>query len=105
MARRFEQRVAVVTGGASGIGLAIVERFAEQGANVALLDRDAASGEAASARIRGAGGVCEFIRADVGSESSVIQAIDEAARRFHAIDHLVNNAGMVLVKGIEECTA
>jgi NAD(P)-dependent dehydrogenase (short-subunit alcohol dehydrogenase family) len=104
-ANRFQGRVAVVTGGASGIGFAIAKGFAEEGASVAILDRETDAGQAASAQIHAAGGVCEFNRADVSSESDVIQALDQVAKRFQGIDHLVNNAGMVLVKGVEECTA
>ncbi len=102
---RFNERVALVTGGASGIGLAISERFAEEGARVAILDREREAGESASAAIRLAGGICEFIRADVSVESDVIQAVNHAAQSLQGIDHVVNNAGIVLVKGIEECTA
>jgi meso-butanediol dehydrogenase / (S,S)-butanediol dehydrogenase / diacetyl reductase len=105
MTRRFESRVAVVTGGASGIGFGIAERFAEEGAYVALLDREEEGGRAASARIRECGGTCEFFCVDVAAESKVIAALQQVAQRFHGMDHLVNNAGMVLVKGIEECTA
>jgi NAD(P)-dependent dehydrogenase (short-subunit alcohol dehydrogenase family) len=105
MARRFEGRVAVVTGAASGIGFGIAEQFAGEGASVALLDREEDHGEAASAQIRASGGTCEFFRVDVAAESEVIAALDGVVARFHRVDHLVNNAGMVLVKGIEECTA
>jgi NAD(P)-dependent dehydrogenase (short-subunit alcohol dehydrogenase family) len=103
--RRFENRIAVVTGGASGIGLGIGERFAEEGAAVALLDWEEERGQGASEQIRAAGGTCEFFRVDVASESQVIEALNRVAERFQGVDHLVNNAGMVVVKGIEECTA
>ena len=105
MARRFEGRVAVVTGGASGIGFGIVGAFAGEGASVALLDREEEQGKAASAQIQASGGACEFFRVDVAADSEVMAALDQVAGRFHGVDHLVNNAGMVLVKGIEECTS
>ena len=105
MAGRFHGRVAVVTGGASGIGLAIVKRFAEEGASVAMIDRETEAGLAASAHVCNAGGICEFVRADVAVEADVIAALALVAQRFHGIDCVVNNAGMVLVKGIEECSA
>lgn len=105
MAGRFEGRVAVVTGGASGIGFGIAERFAEEGAAVALVDREEQHGTAASSQIRTAGGVCEFFRADVAVEADMVAALRQIAEKFHGLDHLVNNAGIVVVKGIEECTA
>ncbi|HEY6991039.1 MAG TPA: SDR family NAD(P)-dependent oxidoreductase [Bryobacteraceae bacterium] len=105
MSSRFDQRVALVTGGASGIGLAISQRLAEEGARVAILDREPEAGESASARIREAGGNCEFFHTDVSAEPDVRQAVDNAAQHFQGIDHVINNAGIVLVKGIEECTA
>ncbi len=105
MTGRFHERVAVVTGAASGIGFAIAERFAGEGAAVAIIDREPDAGQAASAQICEAGGTCEFIHADVACESDVIRALDQVAQRFRGIDHLVNNAGIVLVKAIEECTA
>lgn len=94
----------MVTGGASGIGFAIAERFAEEGASVAVLDCEPNPGQAACRQIRKAGGTCEFFHADVACESDVIRALEEATQRFHGVDHLVNNAGMVLVKGVEDCT-
>ena len=105
MAGRFEGRVAVVTGGASGIGFGIAERFAGEGAAVALLDRESELALVASAQIRASGGTCEFLHVDVAAESEVIAAFDQVAGRYHRVDHLVNNAGIILVKGIEECTA
>ena len=102
---RFDGRVAVVTGGASGIGLAIAERFAEEGARVALLDCAADAGPSAASRIAAAGHACQFFHVDVASEASVIQALAQITESFGGLDHLVNNAGMVLVKTIEECTS
>jgi NAD(P)-dependent dehydrogenase (short-subunit alcohol dehydrogenase family) len=104
MAGRFDSRVAVITGGASGIGLGIVERFAAEGASVALLDLHEAAGEAAAAQVRNSGGTCEFFRVDVSSEAAVASALQKVIERFRGIDHLVNNAGIVLVKRIEDCT-
>jgi NAD(P)-dependent dehydrogenase (short-subunit alcohol dehydrogenase family) len=96
----FRDRVAVVTGAGSGIGLAIAQRFAAEGATVVLLERDLESGCAAADGIRKTGGACEFAACDVSSERDVVNAVGS----LEAIDHLVNNAGVVLVKPVQETT-
>jgi NAD(P)-dependent dehydrogenase (short-subunit alcohol dehydrogenase family) len=101
----FQGRVAVVTGAASGIGLAVSQRFAEEGAKVMLIDSNEAAGRNAGDHICKTWGECQFFRADVSSEQEVKLAIQNILSSHKHIDHLVNNAGIVLVKGIEECTA
>jgi NAD(P)-dependent dehydrogenase (short-subunit alcohol dehydrogenase family) len=103
-AERFRNRVAVVTGAASGIGLAISERFAEEQATVALLDSNAEAGRRAAAMIRNRGGRCEFYLVDVASEDQVVSVCEIIQNSFGPVHHLVNNAGIVLVKSIEETT-
>jgi NAD(P)-dependent dehydrogenase (short-subunit alcohol dehydrogenase family) len=98
----FQGHVAVVTGGASGIGASVAERFAEEAAKVALLDCNVDEGQHSAAQIRSRGAACEFFQVDVGIEREVISAIDKIVRVFGSVDHLVNNAGIVVVKGIEE---
>jgi NAD(P)-dependent dehydrogenase (short-subunit alcohol dehydrogenase family) len=83
-------KVALVTGGAQGIGRAIVEKLVREGARVSFLDRDEAGGAAAAREL---GGVF-FIRADVTREAEVEAAIGELVRREGALDVLVNNAGV-----------
>ncbi len=92
MRGEFEGLVAVVTGAASGIGLAAARRLAEEGAQVAGLDINPSSVEAP---IHG-------IRADVTDDVSVRAAIDETVRRFGRIDILVNNAGIGARGSVEE---
>ena len=85
MTGRFHERVAVLTGAASGIGFAIAERFAGEGASVSIIDLDPDAGQAASAQICEAGGTCEFMPADVACESDVIRALEQVAQRFRAL--------------------
>lgn len=98
-------RVAVVTGAASGIGFCVAERFVEEGAAVALLDIDSDLGREAAGRIHRSGGTCEFIKVDLAEETEIAAAVDRVIHTFQRVDHLVNNAGIVMVKSIEECTA
>jgi NAD(P)-dependent dehydrogenase (short-subunit alcohol dehydrogenase family) len=103
--QRFENQVALVTGGGSGIGFATAQMFAKQGATVALVDQETKSGEVAADSIQAQGGSCEFVRADLGVEADTILALGRIQEKFGQLDHLVNNAGIVLVKGIDDCSA
>src|SRR5882724_8372012 len=81
-------RTAIVTGGASGIGLAIAQRFLAAGAHVLIADRRASAAE--TARAVGA----EFLQTDVACEDQVAAMFDAARARFGRVDILVNNAGI-----------
>jgi NAD(P)-dependent dehydrogenase (short-subunit alcohol dehydrogenase family) len=87
---RLDQKTALVTGAASGIGRAIALLFARQGATVWVVDRDAAGGRATVASIAAAGGRADFAEMDVGDPA----ATRELAGRLPALDVLVNNAGI-----------
>jgi NAD(P)-dependent dehydrogenase (short-subunit alcohol dehydrogenase family) len=87
---RLDQKVALVTGAGSGIGRAIAELFASQGARVWVVDRDEPGGRETAATIAAAGGAVEFARVDVADEREVA----ELGARVGAIDVLVNNAGI-----------
>jgi len=90
--RRLAGKVAFVTGGARGIGRAIVEKFAEEGALVTFVDLDEAAGREV---VRSAGAdVVEFRRADVTAEGDVRHAIEAVAAARGTVDVLVNNAGV-----------
>lgn len=101
---RLEGRVAFVTGAGSGIGQGIAELFAEEGAKVALVEYDEAKGRETLAHIRKAGGEAELFVADVSKEVAVQKAIEGTIAAYGALHHLINNAGIVLVKPLEECT-
>jgi NAD(P)-dependent dehydrogenase (short-subunit alcohol dehydrogenase family) len=90
-------RVAVVTGGASGIGLGISRRLAHDGAHVAIFDLDAAGAERAAADIEAAGGTAMACTVDVADRNQVEAAVAQVRSRFGPIAILVNNAGIECV--------
>lgn len=92
--KRVENKVAVVTGGALGIGRAICLALAEEGAKVAVTDIADDEGKEVVRAIESAGGVANYWRVDTGSEDNVRQAFAQIAEQFGSIDVLVNNAGI-----------
>ena len=93
MADRLAGKVAVITGGNSGIGETTGQVFAREGAKVVLMARRQEQGEAVAQGIRNAGGEATFIRCDVGDDDSVQQAVAQAAEAYGTINVLFNNAG------------
>ncbi len=89
-------QVAVVTGGAQGIGNAIARRYAAEGASVVIADIAADAGEAAAAAITERGGTAVSVACDVGNRDDVDRVVETATGRFGGIDILVNNAGDVV---------
>jgi NAD(P)-dependent dehydrogenase (short-subunit alcohol dehydrogenase family) len=100
---RLRNKVAVVTGGASGIGKAIAAAYVQEGARVFLADIDERKGKDAAAEI-GAQGEAVCLRADVTDSASVNQMAQEVDRRFGRIDILVNNVGVRITKPFLEHT-
>jgi NAD(P)-dependent dehydrogenase (short-subunit alcohol dehydrogenase family) len=94
MPDRLAGKVAVVTGGAQGIGRAIVEKLAQEGARVSFLDRDEEGGAATARELGGRGPGAAFTRADVTREDEVKSALEQVIRRDGGLDVLVNNAGV-----------
>lgn len=93
MAKRLDSKVAIITGGNSGIGEGTAHLLAKEGARVILLARREEQGQAVASAIRDEGGEVTFISCDVGDEDSVESAIAEAAGTYGAIHILFNNAG------------
>jgi NAD(P)-dependent dehydrogenase (short-subunit alcohol dehydrogenase family) len=91
---RLAGKIAFVTGGARGIGRAIVEKFAAEGATVAFVDLDEDEGRAAAAALDGRDGAVRFQRADITKEADVASAIRDVVARHRRLDILVNNAGI-----------
>lgn len=94
---QLTNKVAVITGGGSGIGRAISKLFAAQGARVFLLDIDAKGAEETVNEITGAGGNAESILLNVADQSSVKEAVSKIKAKSGCIDILVNNAGVAHV--------
>lgn len=90
----MKDKVALVTGAASGIGRATAHAFAREGAYVVVVDRDAAGGEHTVAEIRNANGQALFVRADVSLAAEVERAMATAAKLRGHIDFAFNNAGV-----------
>ena len=90
MADQLSGRVAIITGGASGIGAATVRRFVAEGAKVLVADLDQAKG---NALVSDLGGDAAFLRTDVSKEGDVAAMVSEAVDRFGRLDVLFNNAG------------
>jgi NAD(P)-dependent dehydrogenase (short-subunit alcohol dehydrogenase family) len=92
--QRFEGKVAVVTGAASGIGRAAALLLAREGARVAVVDLDADAGEATCRLIAEAGREASFVRADVGDAASARAMVDAVVGRYGRLDCAFNNAGV-----------
>lgn len=88
-------KVAVVTGGASGLGLSVVERFAREGNKVVIVDLSAEQGEAHVHRLREEGLDVHFLTADVSRQANAKEAAERIFQQFGAIHVLVNSAGII----------
>ena len=91
---RLDGRIAFVTGGARGIGRAIVEKFAVEGATVTFVDLDDGPGREAVRELAATGITATFRRADITVEAEVQHAIEDVVARHGTLDVLVNNAGV-----------
>jgi NAD(P)-dependent dehydrogenase (short-subunit alcohol dehydrogenase family) len=91
---RVQNKIAVVTGGAVGIGKSACELLAKEGAKVAITDIQNSEGEALARKINSSGGVAKFWHLDVSSEREVAAVFDDVIKTFGEITVLVNNAGI-----------
>ncbi|NMF96345.1 SDR family oxidoreductase [Aromatoleum toluolicum] len=104
MSGRLARKVALVTGAASGIGLATARRFAAEGAEVALADRNANGLASIEAELRSGGGNPLAITMNVTQEADWNRAIDAVTANFGGLDILVNNAGFGRFRSIADTT-
>ena len=99
---KLANRVAIVTGAGKGIGRASAIAFAREGAKVVVAERDRTTGIETASAIEAAGGTSVLAEVDVSKESDVIGMVQIAFQKWGRIDILFNNAGVLLLKSIEE---
>ncbi len=104
MAGRLKGKVALVSGGATGMGAAAAKAIAAKGAKVAILDRNAAGARETEAAIRAAGGEAMFAEADVTDQAAVQGGVAAVVDRLGPITALFNHAGSIVIKPFLETT-
>lgn len=101
---RLQGKVAIVTGGALGIGEAYSVGMAKEGASVVIADLDAKAAEKVVAGINASGGKALFVKTDVSRQAEVERMVAETARHFGGLDILVNNAAILFTAPVLETT-
>ena len=102
--RKLDGKVAMITGGGSGLGRAIAQLFSKEGAHVVVVDVDRNGGETTVKMLKEVGGNALFAEADVSKSSEVEEVVRVAVRRYGKIDVLVNNAGIFLGGSVVEAS-
>jgi NAD(P)-dependent dehydrogenase (short-subunit alcohol dehydrogenase family) len=97
----LENKIAIITGAAAGIGKVIAQLFAEEGTKVVLADIDVAAGEKTTSEINNQGFEAIFVPADISKEVEAQRISIEAVKHFGRIDILVNNAATFVLKGFD----
>ncbi len=105
MTNKIKNKVSIITGAGSGIGLAIARLFAEEGSQVFILDNNENSGMKAQKEITGDGGSCTYFHCDIADEKSVKTAIKRILEKTDKIDILVNNAAVSHIGNIEQTSS
>jgi len=92
MNKQFKDKIALVTGGTSGIGKSTCVSFARMGAKIAIIGRDETRGKDVALECKKLGGQAIFISADISKKQDIDRIIKDTLKIFHRIDYLVNNA-------------
>src|SRR5690349_14909617 len=100
----LRDKVVIVTGGAKGIGAAIVHACAAEGAVPVIIGRDAEAGKELQSELQNSGGACGLITVELATAESCSQSIEQTLKLFGRIDALVNNAGRNDKVGLERGT-
>ncbi|HVA48348.1 MAG TPA: glucose 1-dehydrogenase [Pirellulales bacterium] len=101
---RLKNKAAIVTGAGSGIGRAIAELFAQEGAKVLVAEIEEPGGRETVAAIRAAGGTAEFVRTDVADEAACRAMAEAAEKHFGPVGVLVNNAAAFVFGKVEQAS-
>ncbi len=104
MADRLKGKIALISGGATGMGGASSKLFAAEGAKVGVVDRNEEAGRAIVDEIRRAGGVATFAKADVSKADEVNAAVKAISSELGTINVLFNHAGTIIIKPFLDCT-
>ncbi len=96
MAGRLEDKAAIITGGATGMGRAAAVLFAREGAMVSVADRNVPEGRATVAMVGEAGGEAMFVETDVSKADQVSHMVERTVHQFGKLDVLINNAGILI---------
>jgi len=102
---RLLDKVALITGGARGLGLAMAERFTAEGAHAIIVDRDRVQGEQVAADLSARGLPVHFVQADLAHPDEIQRAVHATLSAWERLDILVNNAAVILPKSIEDISA
>ncbi len=99
---QLEGKVALITGGASGIGRATAKLFLREGARVSIADMDRSRGEQTREELSGEGEEVGFVHGDVSAEEDARRMVEKTVEQFGKLDVLFNNAGVELLASVEE---